>query len=264
MCSRFQKVRTSSPAPVIRSSDNATCATTRPFPNTFRWRPPNLADPVLRAKPGSTPVEPSAGASPRRMPVEIDNAAVKAATRKSSLRSSPIENSRGSSELPHTASSIPTEPPSNPSSVLSVSSCRSTRTRDAPIDSRMAISFRRAVARDSRRLARLAQTMSSTTPTIAINTRRGVVKPARSSLNPRPPGCSSRRLCRNSRRSRSSLLNCRPRSRSWRNTTFKTAARLCGDWILGMRAMTCSQRTSSCGSHGLRLSEWPEVARLPE
>ncbi len=49
--------------------------------------------------------------------------------------------------------------------MLSVSSCRTSRPRLAPCDSRMAISRRRAVARASSRLPTLAQAISSTRPT---------------------------------------------------------------------------------------------------
>ena len=107
MCSRFQKVRTSSPAAVIRSSDSATCTITSPFPNTLRRGPPKPAEPVLSASPGSTSVEPSAGASPSRIPVMTESPAVNATTLKSSLRSTAMENSRGSAELPHSASRSP-------------------------------------------------------------------------------------------------------------------------------------------------------------
>ena len=65
---------------------------------------------------------------------------------------------------------MPPRPPSEASSTLSVSNWRTSRARSAPIDSRTAISCRRAVARASSRLATLAQAMSSTSPTMAIST----------------------------------------------------------------------------------------------
>jgi len=59
------------------------------------------------------------------------------------------------------------------------------RPRGAPSASRTAISFCRVVARVSRRVATLAQAMSSTTPTIAISMIRGVEKSSRAFESPR-------------------------------------------------------------------------------
>ena len=66
------------------------------------------------------------------------------------------------------------------------------RGRDAPIDRRTAISFWRAVARDSSRLATFAQTMSSTRlVTIASAIAERVVLVSRSYV-PRAPESTSR------------------------------------------------------------------------
>ena len=57
---------------------------------------------------------------------------------------------------------MPSAPPAKASIRLSVSSCRTSRPRVAPSESRTEISFCRVVARESSRLATLAQTISST------------------------------------------------------------------------------------------------------
>jgi hypothetical protein len=55
---------------------------------------------------------------------------------------------------------------------LSVRSWRTSRSREAPSALRMAISFPRAAARDSSRLATLAQAISRTKPTAPSSTSR--------------------------------------------------------------------------------------------
>ena len=74
--------------------------------------------------------------------------------------------SRSSSQI---ASPVPAPPASRPSSVVSVSSRRTRDPRDAPRARRTAISLRRSSARASRKLARLVQASSSTSPTTAIS-----------------------------------------------------------------------------------------------
>ena len=60
--------------------------------------------------------------------------------------------------------------------MLSISSCRISWARLAPIDSRTAISWRRVVASASSRLATLAQAMSSTSATTTMSSAPAVVK----------------------------------------------------------------------------------------
>ncbi len=92
--------------------------------------------------------------------------------------SMPISSARGSSpglsatteRTPQYASSRPSTPPASASSRLSVSSWRTSRSRLAPSAVRTAISFERAAARASNRLATLAQAMSSTNPTAPSST----------------------------------------------------------------------------------------------
>ena len=74
--------------------------------------------------------------------------------------------SRSSSQ---TASAAPAPPASRPSSVVSVSSRRTRDPREEPSARRTAISLRRSRARASRKLARLVQASSSTSPTTAIS-----------------------------------------------------------------------------------------------
>ena len=71
------------------------------------------------------------------------------------------------------------------------------RPRLAPRLSRMATSFWRAVARAIRRLATLAQAMSSTRPTMAISTTSGADTCSRRLDMPVAAGFSSSFLARN-------------------------------------------------------------------
>ncbi len=66
------------------------------------------------------------------------------------------------------AKATPSAAPVRATSTLSVRSCRTTRQPSAPSATRTAISFERAVARASSRLATLAHAMRSTNPTAAI------------------------------------------------------------------------------------------------
>jgi hypothetical protein len=73
----------------------------------------------------------------------------------------------------HFAKTKPATPPSPAKSTLSVSSCLTSRIRPAPSAKRTAISFWRAVALESSRLATFAQAIKSTRPTTAIKMRSG-------------------------------------------------------------------------------------------
>ena len=57
--------------------------------------------------------------------------------------------------------------------MLSERNCKTMREREAPMAWRMAISRSRALARASRRLARLAQAISNTRPVVARRIQRG-------------------------------------------------------------------------------------------
>ena len=85
-----------------------------------------------------------------------------------------------STRVSATATARPRTPPMSESSTLSTSSWRTSCPREAPSDSRTAISRCRAKARAISRLATLAQAMSSTSPTMPISTSSGVEKSLRS------------------------------------------------------------------------------------
>ena len=70
------------------------------------------------------------------------------------------------------ARSKPARPPKRASTRFSVNNCRTNRQRLAPNAKRTATSLFRAVARASKRLARLTQAMSITTPTSPISKAR--------------------------------------------------------------------------------------------
>ena len=71
------------------------------------------------------------------------------------------------------ATTMPSTVPMSASSMLSTSSCTTSRRRAAPIARRTAISFSRALARASNRLARFAHAISSTRPVAPSSTANG-------------------------------------------------------------------------------------------
>ncbi len=73
---------------------------------------------------------------------------------------------------PTNARSSPNAPPMNPSTMLSTSSWRTTRQREAPSAILTAISRARVADRDNRRLATFAHAISSTNPTAPIIARK--------------------------------------------------------------------------------------------
>ena len=131
-------------------------------------RPPSLSAVV-----SSTRVAPKAGARPNSTPVRSEIAAVNPRTRVSGERSSAgpalWATSLAKPSVPQNARSRPAAPPNTASSRLSVSSCRMSLQRPAPMESLSAISFCRAAPGASSRLAMLAQAISSTSPTRPIN-----------------------------------------------------------------------------------------------
>ena len=82
---------------------------------------------------------------------------------------------------------------------LSVSSCRASRARPAPMAARTAISRWRVAARDSRRFETLTQAMSSSRPTAANRihsvSRRSLGNVSLNESRPDPPA-AIRKLCR--------------------------------------------------------------------
>src|SRR5215472_8804939 len=152
-----------------------------------------LLVPSFRAGVKSTRVPRNAGASPKTIPVATAAANVNSSTRPSM----PGPNPNGSSELlvkrvtiarvPQIANKMPSAPPTSERKTLSVSSCCMILLRPAPRDSRSAISFCRAVARESSKPATLAHAIRSTIPTAIIRTYNS---PEISVVEPVSPDCA--------------------------------------------------------------------------
>ena len=182
-------VRRNRPAPTTRTSDNAICATTR-APRTLRRRSPvTVRDDSFIASPGATPVTESAGTIPAITAVTAARPAVKPRTRQSSDRSRNTDPRHVAScwtsrALLHFAKSTPRAAPAATMTAVSTASRRVTRHREAPRARRTLNSRRRASARASIRLARLAQAISSTTATVACIARSGVSNRLRSGDRP--------------------------------------------------------------------------------
>ncbi len=182
----------SSPAPLSSTRASATSPITSTLRRELRRKPMELPRPPSRnAEIRSVRAIWMAGASPNRTPVKMAMAAVNRSTRASTA----ISPARGrmfgvrfpNRRVPPQASTRPTAAPRLESSTLSVSSWRIRRPRPAPNALRMPISLRRAADRDSSRLARFTQAISSTKPTAAVS----VTIAGRTF-----PTTVSRRLCR--------------------------------------------------------------------
>ena len=115
-----------------------------------------------------------AGIKPKSTVAKSASPKVKRSTRESSERSrDPSSRKLGRSDQSRfrdqNASKMPITPATAASSRLSVSNWRTSRSRDAPSDNRIAISRCLCVARESKRFATLAQAISRTNPTTTIN-----------------------------------------------------------------------------------------------
>ena len=126
-----------------------------------------------------------AGNNPKTIPVRQVNSAVNARMRKSGsgLMSRGLLSLGMSAINPRvmmTARMMPAAPPASDSTRLSIRSWRISCPREAPIESRTAISFCRAKARAISRFATLAQAMSNTRPTMHMSTTRAFEKLLRS------------------------------------------------------------------------------------
>ena len=126
----------------------------------------------------------SAGSNPNTTPVSSVIASVNDKMRRSGVgatsNGAPSTGSSASSpRVRPIDSTTPTAPPANDSTRLSASSCRISCRRDAPIDSRTAISRWRMNARAMSRLATFAQAIRRTRPTMHIRTISGVEKSLR-------------------------------------------------------------------------------------
>ena len=179
---KFCSVRTRSPAPASTTTVSATCATTSALPmlnqRVNERLPGKFPDASRNAGVKSTRMPRSAGPRPKRIPVIIATPKVNSRTRVSSpgfitealaISSCPeITNERIASMI-HMAKKSPSAPPASESIRLSVSNWRTILPRRAPSAKRTAISFCRAVARESKSPATFAHAISSTTPTAIIN-----------------------------------------------------------------------------------------------
>ena len=144
----------------------------------------------------------NAGARPNRSPVSRVTPAENASTFQlgEKCRSELRMLALAMAETPHHAHSTPTAPPAADSARLSTRSCRISRPRVAPMASRTAISRRRPLARESSRLATLAQAISSTRLVAMARTRSGSVISLRLLEGSAAPGASVICCSRNLRR----------------------------------------------------------------
>ncbi len=126
--------------------------------------PPSLSDDCRLKRAAS-----SAGTRPKKIPVNSDTPNVKPRTGRLTVTSRNVDSDAGAIAInafvPHHASARPRTPPSADSITLSVSNCLTILQRLAPSPVRTAISFRREVARASKRFATLAQAINKTRPT---------------------------------------------------------------------------------------------------
>ena len=118
---------------------------------------------------GAKRVTPQAGKMPNRQPVAIEASSANASTRASICTSSSRGIATGARCTNHftakTEIHTPSAPPARLSRKVSVSIWRMTRARVAPSATRIAASRMRPGTRVRSRPARLAQTISNTTPT---------------------------------------------------------------------------------------------------
>ena len=174
-------MRTNRPAATTSTTDNATCATTRPLatprrvPSPGLWRASVILHRLHRRDAGGLErrrhAEEQRGrdrdADREQQHVPIDRQIQKDRTH---LGRDLADHEAG---WPTTRSRIPNAAPAPDSTTLSVNNCRTSRQRDAPSATRRLSSCRRAVARASRRLAMLAQAMISTSTTTTMIVRSG-------------------------------------------------------------------------------------------
>ena len=169
------KLRSIRPAPVSSIRASATSATTSPPRSRPRPVVARMPLPGDAAEPG--PVAATAGASPNATPVTRAtpkvNSNTPASIRMSCVRGIvPAGASASSPRIPASATGTPTAAPSRNSTVLSVSSWRTSRPRPAPSAVRIATSFRRAAPRMRSRFATFAHAMSSTNATAPASISR--------------------------------------------------------------------------------------------
>ena len=171
----FSKLLAKSPAPSSRTSESATCVTmsallSLPVP------PPTLRAFCCKTEAGSSREQRHAGAIPKEMAVRTATNIVSESTRRSGLTSSATGNRlpwvirSTRRRLPEKANTSPSNAPATDSARHSARTWRATDQRLAPIATRTLISWLRAAARASMRLARLTQATSRISPTIPART----------------------------------------------------------------------------------------------
>ena len=163
---RFQKLRSSSAAPIVSTMAIAISATTSPFRSRCAARPPKPPRPdSLTSVFTSVRASRRAGAKPTMRPV----ATVTPSAKISAVESRPTSDIRGSSLAPTRSISLspsqarntPVAAPNVASTRDSINSCWKMRPRPAPSATRTATSFARITPRDSSRLVTLMQATSS-------------------------------------------------------------------------------------------------------
>ncbi len=182
---RFCRLRTKRPAPKRSRKLSATCSVTRPLRR--KSEPPAPAiDPTVSFSVvhGSGRLARSAGSRPKTTPVTSVSPNVNARMRASGsgrIRSGcPSEGTSAiSARVSTNASARPAAPPANDNARLSTSSCFTRRPREAPSESRTAISFCRMNPRAMSRFATFAHAISSTRPTMHMSTSSAVEKSLR-------------------------------------------------------------------------------------
>ncbi len=169
-------------------------------------RSPAVRPAPRSASMGSVRVASQAGAAPKSRPVTSARPLAKASTSGEGVVSigisivAPAKASDSSSRAAPMATSRPASAPPTASSTLSTRASVTISRRDAPIASRTAVWPRRATARASRRLATLAQAMSSTSPQTASRICR--LRPYCSFITPTPaPAGTTAMTCCGSTRS---------------------------------------------------------------
>ena len=189
MCCSVRAVRTRSPAPTINTKVIAICRVTSMSRPNGRWPVATVAGPSFRSVTRSTLEARKAGNNPKPNAVRVVITAVNASSRASSplsMSSGAPSNvgSAGSRLSIQIAVTRPAVPPRIARTRLSVISCRARRSRPPPIDRRIAISRRRAMARAMSRLATLAHATTRTNSTAPIRTASGRFSSATREVSP--------------------------------------------------------------------------------
>jgi hypothetical protein len=180
-CHKCHRLLISRPAPISSIAERASSETTSTLRSRYE-RPVRVSHPLrFTATARSTRDARNAGISPNITAVNRQAIEVKATTCPStcipSVRGTILPPPAISRRIPQGLIASPSSPPATASIVLSVSSCRTSRSRPAPRAVRIASSFWREAARASSRWAILAQPISRTSVTAPHNSRSPRRKP---------------------------------------------------------------------------------------